>query len=457
MTRAERFDDYRVVSELGQGSISIVYEAEHVTLGRRVAIKTLKPQIPVSSSFAAQLEREARVLSGLSHPNIVMLIDFVKNDAGMHLVLEYVGGHSLAEVVSKKHRLRAETAVAIAHEVAAGIAHAHERGVVHRDVKPANIILTKAGEVKIVDFSVAHRERLPTADEPLAERERTASFGGTPAYMAPEQILGEMVDEKSDVFSLGIVLYQMLAAARPFDRPGDKPGTAHAGRRRPATALTEYVPEISRTLERIVARCIEKNPADRPTMAGLERELAEFLRKRSAAPIRELVKGALATVRLTPGDVSKSTLLRGPNARRLLDSPWSFGVATLVLGVGFGLVRVTDPQAAEPKTEIEGTLEPTQRGFVRVLATPWAEVAIDGVKIDATPIARAIPVAPGLHFVTFTHPAAKAETRRIIVEPGKTILLDVTMAVAASDATPTASTAPTASAAPKGTADASTR
>jgi hypothetical protein len=151
--------------------------------------------------------------------------------------------------------------------------------------------------------------------------------------------------------------------------------------------------------------------------------------------VRDLVKGALATVRLMPGDVSKSTLLRAPNARRLLDSPWSFAVATILLGVGFGLVRVTDPQAADPKTEVEGTLEPSQRGFVRVLATPWAEVAIDGVKIDATPIARAIPVAPGLHFVTFTHPAAKAETRRIVVEPGKTIFLDVTMAVALAEPT----------------------
>ena len=104
-------------------------------------------------------------------------------------------------------------------------------------------------------------------------------------------------------------------------------------------------------------------------------------------------------------------------------------MATILLGVGFGLVRVTDPQAAEPKTEIEGTLDPSQRGFVRVLATPWAEVAIDGVKVDATPIARAIPVAPGLHFVTFTHPSAPTETRRVVIEPGKTTLLDVTMAV----------------------------
>ena len=429
MTKERRFGDYRVVSELGEGSISVVYEAEHVTLGRKVAIKTLKPQIPVTSSFAAQLEREARVLSGLSHPNVVMLVDFVKNDAGMYLVLELVGGHALAEIVARKQRLRAETAVAIAHEVAFGIAHAHDRGVIHRDVKPANIILTKNGDVKIVDFSVAHRERLPTADEPLAERERTSSFGGTPAYMAPEQILGATVDEKSDVFSLRIGLYQMLAAVRPFDRPGDKPGTAHAGRRRAATPLTDHVPEISRTLERIVARCIEKQPADRPTMHALEKELAEFLRKRTDAPIRDLVKGALASVRLVPGDVSKSTLLQPANARKLIDSPWSFAVATILLGVGFGLVRVTDPQAAEPKTEIEGTLDPSQRGFVRVLATQWAEVAIDGVKVDATPIARAIPVAPGLHFVTFTHPSAPTETRRVVIDPGKTTLLDVTMAV----------------------------
>jgi len=429
MTPPAHFGDYKVVSELGSGTISVVYEAVAETLGRRVAIKSLKGTIPIGSTFAAQLEREARVLAGLSHPNVVMLIDFVKNAEQMYLVLEFLAGHALAEVLSKKQRFRPEYAAAVGLEIARALAHAHERGVIHRDVKPANVILTKHGEVKLVDFSVAHRERLPTADEPLATFDHAASFGGTPTYMAPEQILGETVDARSDVFSLGVVLYQMLAGVRPFDRPGDKPGTGHAGRRRPATPLHELVPEIPRSLERIVVRCIEKLPSDRPTAHGLVAELEEFLRRRTDVPTRELVRGTLAMARMLGGDVSKITVLPQSRASSLWRSPWSFGFLTLILAVGLGLVRVTDPDAAQPHTAVEGALDPAQRGFVRVLATPWAEVAIDGQKVDATPIARAIPLSPGPHFVTFSHPAAPSETRRIVVEAGKTSLVDVTMNV----------------------------
>ncbi|HEX7601549.1 MAG TPA: serine/threonine-protein kinase [Polyangiaceae bacterium] len=427
MTHPAHFGDYKVVSELGSGTISVVYEAVAETLGRRVAIKTLKGTIPIGSTFAAQLEREARVLAGLSHPNVVMLIDFVKNAEQMYLVLEYLSGHALAEVLSKKQRMRPEYAAAVGLEVARALAHAHERGVIHRDVKPANVILTKHGDVKLVDFSVAHRERLPTADEPLATP--TATFGGTPTYMAPEQILGDTVDARSDVFSLGVVLYQMLAGVRPFDRPGDKPGTGHAGRRRPATPLHELVPEIPRSLERIVVRCLEKLPSDRPTAHALVAELEEFLRRRTDVPRRELVRGTLAMARLLGGDVSKITVLPQSKASSVWQSPWSFGFLTLILAVGLGLVRVTDPDAAQPHTAVEGALDPAKRGFVHVLATPWAEVAIDGQKVDATPIARAIPLSPGPHFVTFTHPAAPSETRRVVVEAGKTSLVDVTMNV----------------------------
>jgi serine/threonine-protein kinase len=427
MTQPAHFGDYKVVSELGSGTISVVYEAVAQTLGRKVAIKTLKGTIPIGSTFAAQLEREARVLAGLSHPNVVMLVDFVKNAEQMYLVLEFLSGHALAEVLSKKQRFRPEYAAAVCLEVARALAHAHERGVIHRDVKPANVILTKQGDVKLVDFSVAHRERLPTADEPLATP--TATFGGTPTYMAPEQILGDTVDARSDVFSLGVVLYQMLAGVRPFDRPGDKPGTGHAGRRRPATPLHELVPEIPRSLERIVVRCLEKLPDDRPTAHALVTELEEFLRRRTDVPTRELVRGTLAMARMLGGDVSKITVLPHAKASSLWQSPWSFGVLTLVLAVGLGLVRVTDPDAAQPHTAVEGALDPAQRGFVHLLATPWAEVAIDGQKVDVTPIARAIPLSPGPHFVTFSHPAAPSETRRVVVEAGKTSLVDVTMNV----------------------------
>jgi serine/threonine protein kinase len=439
MAELPRFGNYRTLSELGSGAIATVYLATQEPLGRKVALKALKATIPPTSTFAAQLEREARVLSSLSHPNIVLLLDYVRTDTQMYLVLEYISGFSLSELLVKKPKLRPEMVAAIGAEVADGLAHAHERGVVHRDIKPANVILSRQGEVKIVDFSIAHRERLPSVDEPAAFESETPARGtaqpgttfGTPAYMAPEQLLGEAVDARSDVFSLGIVLYQLLCGVRPFERPGEKRAPAHASRMSPAVQLRERAPDTPRALERVVMRCIEKHPADRPTSADVVSEdLTAFVRSRTDVPTRQLVRGALASARLVAGDVPVLARASKP-ARPLVQTPWSFALFGGVLVVGLGAVRGTDMDAERAPSAVEGVLSPSKAGYLRVLATPWAEVEIDGQRVDTTPIARAIPLAAGEHFVTFKHPAAPAVTQRVKIEPAVTVTVDVTMDVTA--------------------------
>jgi serine/threonine-protein kinase len=432
------FGDYKTLSELGSGAIATVYLATQEPLGRKVAIKALKGTIPPTSTFATQLEREARVLSGLSHPNIVLLLDYVKTESQMYLVLEYISGFSLSELLAKKPKLRAEMVAAIGAAVCEGLAHAHERGVVHRDVKPANVILSRHGEVKIVDFSIAHRERLPSADEPIpALDSETPARGttqpgafGTPAYMAPEQLLGEAASATSDLFSLGVVLYQLLSGVRPFDRPGEKRAPAHASRTSPAVELRQRAPDVPRALERVVMRCIEKHPADRPMSADVvAEELTEFVRSRTELPMRQLVRGALASARLVSGEVP--SLVRASEPRTpLLVSPWSLALFGAGLVVALGVVHATDRNREQAAAAAEGPLVPTKPGFLRVLATPWAEIAIDGQRAAITPVARAIPLAPGVHFVTFTHPTAPAQTRRVAIAAGETQTLDVTMDVA---------------------------
>jgi serine/threonine-protein kinase len=428
-----KFGNYKTTSELGSGAIATVYLATQEPLARKVAIKALKATIPPTSTFATQLEREARVLSGLSHPNIVLLLDYVKTETQMYLVLEYISGFSLSELLAKKPKLRAEMVAAIGAEVAEGLAHAHERGVVHRDVKPANVILSRQGEVKIVDFSIAHRERLPSVDEPAAFDSETPARGtsqtafGTPAYMAPEQLLGEAVDARSDVFSLGVVMYQLLCGVRPFDKPGEKRAPAHATRTSPAVQLRQRAPDVPRALERVVMRCIEKHPADRPSSADtVAEELKEFVRSRTDLPIRQLVRGALASARLVAGDVP--SLVRASEPRTpLVQTPWTFALFGAAMVVGLAVVHATDSDPEQAVPRVEGPLGAATPGFVRVLATPWADVAVDGQHAGTTPMARAIPLAPGVHFVTFTHPSAKTQTRRVSVTTGATTTLDVTM------------------------------
>ena len=424
-----RFGPYRVTRELGSGTLLTVYQAIHEPLGRKVAIKALKPTIAPSSSFALQLEREARVLSELAHPNVVALFDFVKTDTEMYLVMEYLRGFSLSEVLARKPKLRTEIVAAIGIEVARALAHAHERAVIHRDVKPANIVLLRTGGVKLIDFGIAQRERLPTGDEPIADRAHETF--GTPAYMAPEQILGDVVDARTDVFSLGVVLYQLCCGTRPFDREETK-GSLRS-RREPAVPLRQRAPNVPRALERIIMRALERLPSDRwPTAHAVQAELDVFLREREAPATTELVKSALVTAGLVSAAPTREEATGSVRLRRdpWYARAWSFFPLTLLVVLG-GAVTQLSPSARDVGP-VEGPLAlPAHlpHGDLRVLATPWAEVAVDGQHVGTTPMGRAIALAPGVHFVTFTHPNAPPVTKKVEIAEGTSVLVDVSMDV----------------------------
>ena len=429
-----RFEGYRVVSELGSGALSTVYKATQEPLGRTVAIKVLKSTIAPDSPFAASLEREAHVLASLSHPNVAGLFGFVKSATEMYLVLEYVDGWSLAAVATKASRLPSEIVAAIGVEIARGLAHAHARGVVHRDVKPANVMLSKLGDVKIADFGIAQRERDARVAEPLTKIDEAAAFG-TPAYMSPEQILGEIVDARSDVFSLGVVLYQLLCGARPFERGDekDKRAAAQRIRRDPPIPLHRRAPEVPRALERIVMRMIEKLPVDRYASAQTVADhLQEFVASRTRASNTDLVLRGLSRAGLVVGgDVDTTSVVLDLQARRASVRPTIVGLAIIfgVVVIGGGVVQLTGRAGAHRMTAGDRPLElaPASPGYLRVLATPWAEVWIDGQRIDVTPFARAIPLVPGTHYVVLKHPSAPPEKRQVVIEPNETITIDVSM------------------------------
>lgn len=422
-----RFGQYRIIRELAQGTLTTVYQAVHEGVGRKVAIKALKPTLSPSSSFAGRLEREARMLAELSHPNVVVLFDFVKSERELYLVMEYLRGFTLAEVVGRRPKLRPEAVATIGVLVARALAHAHERGIIHRDVKPGNVMLLRGGGLKLVDFGIAQRERMPAVDEPIAGPDHEAF--GTPAYMAPEQILGDAADARSDVYSLGVVLYQLACGARPFE----KDGKAMRTRREPPVPLHVRAPDVERSLERIVMHAIERHPADRtPTAHALATDLEAFLVERDAAPTGEIVRRTLASARLVPETVRTPPLGAAVHERTPWHArAWSFFPLTLAVVLG-GAVTQLGVRGRAPSS-VEGPLALSARtghAELRVLATPWADVAVDGQAVGTTPMARPIALAPGLHFVTFTHPAAPPVTRELAVEPNTSVVLDVTMDVA---------------------------
>lgn len=434
-TPIERFGTCRVIEPLHTGPLADVHRAIDEATGRDVVVKALRPTIAPSSPYAAPLAREARILGRLHHQGIPLLYEVVKTESSMWLVLEHVDGFTLEQILAKAGRLSPHAALAIGIELAQALSHVHARGIVHRQLSPSNVLVSRRGEIKLIDFGAALDELAQASSKPF---EPEGSFG-TAAYMSPEQILGEPLDARADLFSFGILLYQLLAGARPFDGP-DARTTAHRVRHEPAPPLRPSLPELSRAAERIVLRCLEKNPDERfASAAELSGALETALRAATAAPRSRLVTGELSRIRLL-GDAelpplpgAGTAMLREMRPRGSLFSTAIVHLALLALLLGGGAFiqhraeRASDATGARAHGPLE--LSPKAGGSLRVVAHPWAQVIVDGQHVETTPFARPIPLSPGIHYVTLKHPNAPDERRVVRIVPGETVLLDVRMGV----------------------------
>jgi serine/threonine-protein kinase len=430
MSSLPSFDGCDAVEKVEIGPVVEVYRATQAPLGRRVTIKALAQSIVPESPFAGALEREARLLAQLGHPNLIGLYDFVRRGDRLWLVLEFVDGWTLAQVLKKMRVLPQAAAAAVARAIAEGLAHAHERGIVHRDVRPTNVLISKTGEVKLTDFGVASDERLPTAPEILDGSGQQPSL----AYASPELVLGEAPDPRSDLFSLGAVLYELVAGRTPFGAADDPEATVRI-RNEPPPPLGRFVPELAPALERVVQRCLQKLPAHRYQTAGelgeaLDAALVELGVEPRAALLWALADGGLE-VRGAPPK-TKAEAAR-PNAQGLLRIALVLGCfAVLMASGGFvieQLARRSGRADVEPGNSGRLELVPKTPGYVRVVVQPWASVVVDGEAFDTTPFARPIPLSPGTHYVRLEHPQAPTERRTIELVAGETVLLDVTMKV----------------------------
>ena len=202
--------DYEIVDELGRGGMGVVYKAREESLQRFVAIKMLGSQLVDNESIALRFMREARAVADLNHPNVVQVFRVDRHEDQPYFVMEYVEGESLKQLIRRENKLQPMRALQILKEVGNGLAAAHDKGVIHRDIKPENIMLTKYGGVKVVDFGIARVE------EPGTRLTTTGMGLGTPSYISPEVCLSQEVDQRSDIFSMGIVLFEMLTGDIPF-------------------------------------------------------------------------------------------------------------------------------------------------------------------------------------------------------------------------------------------------
>jgi serine/threonine-protein kinase len=327
---------FRIDGTLGRGGMAVVHLAYDTELGRPVALKLMADHCADDAAFRARFAREARAAARLSHPNIVQVFD-IGEEAGLpFIVMEYVEGETLGDTLARERRVAPERAVEIARECCAGLACAHAAGLVHRDIKPQNLLVTTDGTIKIADFGVAHaldQTRLTL----------TGSIVGTARYLAPEQTTGGPITPAADVYALGVVLYELLAG-RPPHEGTSLPELAIAKRDDPVTPLVELRPEVGRELDAAVLACLAVSADERPTADGLAARLTPVDLDEQPTVVR-------APTAATPP--RSATRARGSRPRRVIAAAIAAAIVAVVLAFVVGSLR-SHPAAPAPPTAPTG-------------------------------------------------------------------------------------------------------
>ncbi len=316
----ETISHYRIVEKLGRGGMGEVYLAEDNQLGRKVAIKFLPAEVATNENARQRLLREAQTAATLDHPNICAIYEVGQDRGYSFIVLQYIEGETLAARL-KRQLPELREALAIAAQVADALNEAHARGIIHRDIKPENIMLTTRGQVKVLDFGLAKTVRDPGMVEPDAETGTLLSIPGmmigTVPYMSPEQVRGEELDCRSDIFSFGIVLYELLSGRRPFEAKSTAEVISAILTREPPPINRSSLGHSGSAEERLIRKCLEKDAAQRyQTMGDLIPDLAQIRREcesgqvnpvSDASPVKE--KEAIPHGRWHRLGVSKPALI----------------------------------------------------------------------------------------------------------------------------------------------------
>jgi serine/threonine protein kinase len=342
---------YQILKLVAKGGTAVLYKAIQTSLDRVVAVKKLHPHLTEDENFTRRFVLEAKAAASLDHTNIVKIIDFGTEDRLYYMVMDYIEGESLRELLDKWKQVPIDVALAIAHEVLAGLAHAHSKGIVHRDIKPGNIMIAEDGRPRITDFGLAKLL------EGSTHQTAADTVLGTPLYMSPEQAFGESVDQRSDIFSLGTMLYEMITGVQPF-ADDNYMGVINNIAKKNAPHPSRLSVAVPQPVTAILSRAMNKNRDARFQTAGqfqkaIEKYLGHAKLNEARGAIRHLLTTEGATVQLPRtalAEERKSRLRRGFMA--------AIAVATLfgAAGVGYTLA----PQG------VQRQLQTTVRGWFNI-------------------------------------------------------------------------------------------
>ncbi len=414
----KKIGNYKITKELGQGGMATIYLGIQISLDRKVAIKELMPSLIHDQEMVERFKREGKASASLTHEGIVNVYDFWKDQKSFYLAMEYLEGKNLDEILESIGPLPISAAVMIAVRVADALHYSHQRGIIHRDVKPSNIFITRRGDVKLTDFGIAY-----TPQEPTLTQKGMAI--GTPAYMSPEQIKGQRPDQRSDIFSLGMVLYELVTKNRPFVADDDEGVITKILEKRPRWPKM-INGDISWHLQWIILRCLRKNPRRRfQNMEDLRIALEKLLPKTSTR--RDKVFSQFVT---TVFSDEQNT----PKRSFILFRKWKWVVAAAAAVAAIcAYAPLKSRGIIHPDrwlTQIQETAahyKPGDHGRLKIVAYPWAKIHVDGKYVGTTPAADPILLAPGRHRLLFTHSKFGSRTMEIDLRPGEERLIVVRM------------------------------
>src|SRR5690242_13721062 len=405
---------YKIVRKLGTGGMADVYLAEDQELGRRVAIKILNDRHAADDSFVERFRREAKNAAGLSHPNIVSVYDRGTAEGTYYIAMEYLDGRSLKELIVSRGPAPVKTSVEYARQVLAAVGFAHRHGIVHRDIKPHNVLVGPEGRLKVTDFGIARSG--------ASQMTEVGSIIGTAQYLSPEQARGAPVDQTSDLYSVGVVLYEMLTGRVPFT--GDTPlEIAMKHLSEVPVPPSELRPEVPHDLDSVVLRALAKDPADRYQSAEeMDADLARVAEGLPVDPETEtaataVLAGAGVLAAAAPTSVmSRPTAVpptqmgppgrtppagyygyEGPPRRRRPVWPWVLSILLLLAAAAaawFAYTKIQDqldqnaPVAVPPVAGIKESLAVDKlrgAGLVPQVARDFSDTVEKGTVIDQSP------------------------------------------------------------------------